>query len=198
MYTDITGYAWWNPFSWSQETKLKVMSGCMVAAGVLFMMLPGTQALGAAFIGSGVGSYIGGKIASQNGGNYLTGWAGGLVTGAILGTFSPLAGQLYGVAFSTTLGAGSAFVNAIMFTATIGAVGGFFGTLTKQWITGTFSGTELFWNTLATSGLSVVFGPLTFVSFGIGAAGYSGLGAGVALLTEIAYDLSNYLVNYIS
>jgi len=197
MYTDISGYAWWNPFSWSQETKLKVMSGCMAAAGVLFMMLPGTQVLGAALIGAGVGSYIGGNISSKNGGNYLAGWTGGLITGAILGAASPIAGQLYGIAFSTSLGAGTAFVDAIMFTATVGAIGGAVGTLVKQSITGVFNGSELINNTLMTSGLFTVFGPLTFVSYGIGAAGYLGLGAGVGLLTEVAYDLTNFLIDCI-
>ena len=198
MYTDISGYAWWNPFSWSQETKLKVMSGCIATLRVLFMILPGTQLLGAALIGAGVGSYIGGDIASKNGRDFFAGWIGGLVMGAILGAGSLIAGQLYAIAFSTKLGAGSAFINALIFTATVGAFGGAVGTLVKQSITGVFNSDELINNTLITMGLFTIFGPLTFVSYGLGAAGYLGLGAGVALLTEIAYDLTNFLIDCMS
>jgi hypothetical protein len=167
----------------------------MATLGVLFVMLPGTQLLGTALMGAGIGSYLGGDIASKNGGDYFAGWTGGLVTGAILGAASLIAGQLYGIAFSTKLGVSSAFINSIMFTATVGAFGGAVGTLVKQSITGVFSSDELINNTLITMGLFTIFGPLTFVSYGIGAAGYLGLGAGVGFLTEMAYDLTHFLID---
>ena len=68
MRIDPYGNAWWNPFSWTDETWMKIGSGALIVGGAVCMAIPGAQGAGLMLIGAGVGSLVGGEVSEAFGG----------------------------------------------------------------------------------------------------------------------------------
>mgnify|MGYP000968180166 CR=1 FL=1 len=107
MRIDPYGNAWWNPFSWTDETWMKIGSGALIVGGAVCMAIPGAQGAGLVLIGAGVGSVVGGEVSEAVGGDYLTGWGIGGVLGAFGGAYAAtLPGVTSFMSSTLTLGSG--------------------------------------------------------------------------------------------
>jgi hypothetical protein len=94
MYSDITGYAWWNPFSWSNSTKIIVGVAIIAALGIATVLTGGAAAGVAGFILSG--AFQGALAGALTGavGGALVGAATGFMTGAFFGGIGGAVGRL--------------------------------------------------------------------------------------------------------
>src|SRR5690554_2975421 len=82
MYIDGDGNSptWWNPFSWSTDTWMKVGSAAMIVGGIMLLATP----IGGVLLAGSVGSLVGGGVNEISGGSFSSGWIGGLVTGVAM------------------------------------------------------------------------------------------------------------------
>jgi len=127
MHSDITGYAWWNPFSWSNTTKLIVGVAIIAALGIATVLTGGAAAGAAGFILSGAfqGALIGG----------LAGSVSGAVIGGIIGGITK--GSWEGALNGAIDGAATGFMTSAFFGGIGGAVSR--TSILSKWDRGTFN-----------------------------------------------------------
>jgi hypothetical protein len=173
MRVDPSGYAWYNPFSWSSETWMKVGSGAMVVAGVTLMATGVGGLLGGALLAAGVGSYVGGISNEANGGSFFAGWAAGGIAGFSSGVGIGLGAIFYQAATTATVGALSYGITGLATSFAFAGGGSFGATLLQQKLDGN---------------------PLDYKQ-----AGINGLMAGMLSMVATPYaTAANYLSNNVS
>ena len=126
MFTDSTGHAWWNPFSWSNITKIIVGVAIIAVLGVATILTGGAAGGVVGFILSGA---FQGALAGA-----LTGAVGGALVGGIIGGITT--GSWEGAINGAIDGAATGFMTGSVF----GGIGGAVGRLTtlSKWDPGTF------------------------------------------------------------
>ena len=136
MYVDPNGTTWWNPFSWSTDTWMKVGSAAMIVGGIMLLATP----IGGVLLAGSVGSLVGGGVNEISSGSFSSGWIGGLVTGVAMSIGSSAGLAMITAASSATAAAGLSTVmlglGGFAVAGSTGFLGAFGGNLITQHMDG--------------------------------------------------------------
>ena len=132
MLSDYNGHApeWWQ---WA-------ISGAMLVAGVALVATGVGGVAGGALISAGANSIVGSYTSEAAGGSSVSGWVGGMITGAVCGAGAGFAGSLLVNATNTV---GAVCIGNIAASGAVAFSSGFVGSALGQVATASIDGMDL-------------------------------------------------------